>query len=233
MANSSPLTQQIYLIRHGETDWSLTGQHTGTTDIPLTVRGETEARELASRLRGIPFTLVLTSPLQRARRTCELAALKPASEIEPDLAEWNYGDYEGQRSTDILQTQPGWNLFLDGGPNGETPSQVSDRADRLIARLHALNGNIALFSHGHFGRVLAARWIGLPIVEGEHFQLGTASLSVFGYDPHHLEVPVIEQWNVTPPVDFESEKTQAIERWENEGGEIPDQPTQLASRQLP
>ena len=224
---------QLYLIRHGETEWSLSGQHTGDTDIPLTARGEVEARELARRLRGIPFAHVLTSPRQRARRTCELAALNPAPEIEPDMVEWNYGDYEGQRSAEILQARPGWSIFRDGGPNGETPAQVSDRADRLIARLRTLKGNVALFTHGHFGRVLAARWIGLPVTEGQRFQLDTASLSIFGYDRHHPEVPVIVLWNATSPAGFESGTTRAIDRWENEGGEIPDQPPPLAACQLP
>ena len=217
------MTLQLYLIRHGETKWSLSGQHTGTTDIPLTERGKAEAGGLSRRLRGISFAHVFTSPLQRARRTCELAALKPAPEVEPDLAEWNYGDYEGQRSADIIRTQPGWNIFQDGGLNGESPAQVSDRADRLIVRLRTLQGNVALFSHGHFGRVLAARWIGLHVAEGAHFQLCTGSLSIFSYDPHHLEVPVIALWNVTSPVSFASETKQAVERWENEGGEIREQ----------
>ncbi len=224
---------QLYLIRHGGTEWSLSGQHTSVTDIPLTARGEAEARELARRLRDIPFAQVLTSPRQRARRTCELAALNPAPEIEPDLVEWNYGDYEGQRSADILQTQPGWNIFLDGGPNGESPTQVSDRADRLIARLRTLKGNVALFTHGHFGRVLAVRWIGLPVTEGQHFELGTASLSILSHDPHHLELPVIVLWNANSPAGVESETTRAVERWENEGGEMPDQPRQPAACQLP
>ncbi len=209
---------QLYLIRHGETEWSLSGQHTGTTDIPLTARGEAEASELSRRLRGIPFTHVLTSPLQRARRTCELAGLRLTPEVEQDLAEWNYGDYEGQRSEAILRTQPDWNIFRDGGPNGETPAHVSERADQLIARLRKLKGNIALFTHGHFGRVMAMRWIGLPIAEGQHFELGTASLSILSYDPHCFEVPVIALWNANSPVESKPGTTRAIERWENEGG---------------
>lgn len=193
---------QLYLIRHGETEWSLSGQHTGVTDVPLTARGEAEARELARRLAGIPFSRVLTSPRQRARRTCELAALNPASEIETDLVEWNYGDYEGRRSAEILQARPGWNLFLDGGLNGETPAQVSDRANRLIARLRTLKGNVALFTHGHFGRVLSVRWIGFPVSEGQHLQLDTASLSILGCDPHHHEMPVIVMWNSNSPLNY-------------------------------
>jgi broad specificity phosphatase PhoE len=186
---------RIYLIRHGETEWSLSGQHTGRTDIPLTARGEDAARELGQRLRDIPFAHVLTSPRQRARRTCELAGLGPMTEIEPDLAEWDYGDYEGQRSADIRKERPDWNLFRDGCPNGEMPAQVSDRADRFIVRLRVLDGNIALFSHGHFGRVLAARWIGLPVGEAQRFLLDTASLGILGYEYNRVESPVIALWN--------------------------------------
>jgi broad specificity phosphatase PhoE len=218
-----------YLIRHGETEWSLTGQHAGITDIPLTARGEGEARELARRLRSIPFAHVLTSPLPRAKRTCDLAALGPVSEDESDLMEWDYGDYEGRRSVDILQTQLGWNIFIDGGPNGETAEQVLDRADRLIARLRRLSGNVALFTHGHFGRVLAVRWIGLPVIVGQHLQLGTGSCSILSYDPHHVEVPVIAQWNATASAEDEPVNTNPIERWENEGGEIPDRQLQSAA----
>jgi Fructose-2,6-bisphosphatase len=186
---------RIYLIRHGETEWSLSGRHTGRTDISLTAPGEDAARELGQRLRDIQFARVLTSPRQRARRTCELAGLGPVAEIEPDLAEWDYGDYEGQRSVDILKGRPDWNLFRDGCPRGETPTQISDRADRFIARLRVLDGNVALFSHGHFGRVLAARWIGLPVSEAQRFLLDTASLSILGYEHNHVESPVIALWN--------------------------------------
>src|SRR5450759_269705 len=189
------MLRRIYLIRHGETEWSLSGQHTGRTDIPLTAPGEDGARELGQRLRDIQFARVLTSPRQRARRTCELAGLGPVAEIEPDLAEWDYGDYEGQRSVDILKGRPDWNLFRDGCPRGETPTQISDRADRFIARLRVLDGNVALFSHGHFGRVLAARWIGLPVSEAQRFLLDTASLNILGYEPNHVESPVIALWN--------------------------------------
>lgn len=214
------MSLHLYLIRHGETEWSLSGKHTGRTDIPLTSRGEDEARELGQRLRGIRFTHVLVSPRQRTRKTCDLAGLGAAAEVEPNLVEWNYGDYEGLRSEEILLTQPDWNIFRDGGPNGETPAQISDRADRLITRLRMFGGNVALFTHGHFGRVLAVRWIGLPVTEGRHFQLGTASLSILGYDAHHGVLPVIVLWNANSPAVFESETTRAIERWENEGGEI-------------
>ncbi|MCE0482828.1 MAG: histidine phosphatase family protein [Methylacidiphilales bacterium] len=189
------MTLHLYLIRHGETTWSLTHQHTGRTDIPLTEHGEDEARQLGKRLKGTQFTRVLSSPSQRAQRTCTLVASTTGAEMEPDLAEWDYGDYEGSCTPDIRKQRPDWNIFRDGCPGGETPMQVSDRADRLIARLRTLDGKIALFSHGQFGCVLAARWIGLPVIEGPHFVLGTASLSVLGYDPDHPKVPVIALWN--------------------------------------
>ena len=196
MNSSRPNSLRLYLIRHGETEWSLSGRHTGRTDIPLTANGEDEARELGRRLRDIPFARVLTSPLKRALQTCTLVGLDKAPENEADLAEWDYGDYEGQRSLDILNGRPDWNVYRDGCPHGEMPAQVSDRADRLLARLRALTGNIALFSHGQFGCVLAARWIGLAVAEARHFTLGTASLSILAFDPHHPAVPVIALWNV-------------------------------------
>ena len=186
---------RIYLIRHGETEWSLSGQHTSRTDIPLTEQGEQDARKLGERLRDLNFSQVFSSPRQRARRTCELTGLAQVAEIEPDLAEWDYGDYEGKRSADILPTRPDWNLFRDGCPRGETPAQISDRADRLIGRLRVLDGNVALFSHGHFGRVLAARWIGLPVSEAQRFLLDTASLNILDYEHNHVESPVIALWN--------------------------------------
>ena len=188
---------RLYLIRHGETEWSLSGQHTGRTDLPLTAHGEEEARQLAPRLRHIQFARVFTSPRQRARRTCELAGLGAAAEKEPDLAEWDYGDYEGKLTADVRKQRPGWNVFRDGCPGGEMPRAVSDRADRLIARLCTLDGNVALFSHGEFACVLAARWIGLPVVEGQHFTVDPASLGILSYNPSHPEVRVIALWNVT------------------------------------
>jgi probable phosphoglycerate mutase len=229
---SDAMSLHLYLIRHGETEWSLTSQHTGSTDIPLTPRGEEEARELAPELKGIPFRHVFTSPRKRARQTCDLASLETAPEIEPDLAEWDYGDYEGKKSVDIRQTRPDWNIFRDGCPNGELPAQVLERTDRLIARLRTLHGNVALFSHGQFGCVLAARWLGLPLVDARHFLLGTASLSMLGFDPDHPEVPVISLWNSVshqasdPTSDQHAHggqpaRQRAIQRWENEGGEIP------------
>jgi len=191
----APTPLRLYLIRHGETEWALTGRHTGLTDLPLTANGEDEARELGKHLREIRFNHVLTSPLKRARQTCELAELDKVAEIEPDLAEWDYGDYEGKRSLDIREERPDWNIFRDGCPHGEMPVQVSDRADRLIARLCTLDGIVTLFSHAQFGGVLAARWIGLSLAQAQHFPLGTASVSILSFNPQHPEVPVIALWN--------------------------------------
>ncbi|PPQ33483.1 histidine phosphatase family protein [Rhodopila globiformis] len=189
---------RLYLIRHGETEWSRSGRHTGRSDIPLTERGEDEVRKLGPALRGIAFAHVLTSPRQRARRTCELAMPGQAAVVEPDLAEWDYGDYEGRRSEDILQSRPGWNIFRDGCPGGEATAQVSARADRLISRLGELDGNVALFFHGQFGCVLASRWIGLSVMEGQHFTFDPAALSILGYSRSHPGVRVITLWNVVP-----------------------------------
>jgi probable phosphoglycerate mutase len=188
----------LYLVRHGETEWSLSGRHTGRTDIPLTAHGEDQARQLAPWLTQIQFSHVLTSPRQRARRTCALGGLGASAAIEPDLAEWDYGDYEGKLTSDIREERPDWNIFRDGCPGGEMPDQVAIRADRLIARLRAMEGNVALFSHGEFGVSIAARWIGSPVSEARHFLLGTASLSILGYNPHHPDVSAIALWNVTP-----------------------------------
>jgi broad specificity phosphatase PhoE len=189
---------QLYFIRHGETDWSRSGQHTGNTDIPLTMHGEDEARALLPWLQNIPFTGVLTSPRQRARTTCALAGLEGKAKIESDLTEWDYGDYEGLRSDEIRAQRPDWTVFRDGCPNGESPTVISDRADLLIARLLAMAGNVALFSHGQFGAVLAARWIGLPVIEGQHLALGPASLSILGHNPSHPDVRTISLWNASP-----------------------------------
>lgn len=185
----------LYLIRHGETAWSLSSQHTGRTDIPLTEQGGNDARKLAEPLRAVRFSRVFTGPRQRAQRTCELVGLGAGAELEPDLAEWDYGDYEGQRSVDIRKGRPDWNLFRDGCPHGETPAQVSERAGRVIARLRALEGNMAIFSHGHFGRVLAARWIGLSVGHAQHFLLSAASLSILGYEHNLIEEASIVLWN--------------------------------------
>jgi broad specificity phosphatase PhoE len=186
---------QIYFIRHGETEWSLSGQHTGRTDLPLTPHGESMARALASTLKGITFSMVLTSPRLRARSTCSLAGLGDAAEVEPNLAEWDYGDYEGLRSTEIRKQHPGWDVWADGCPGGETPAIVSSRADLLINRLQGLTGKVALFSHGQFGRVLAARWIGLAGFQGQHFALDPASISIFSFEADHPQRPVISLWN--------------------------------------
>jgi broad specificity phosphatase PhoE len=186
---------KICLVRHGETAWSLSGQHTGLTDLGLTAQGEGEARALAPRLRSLAFTQVLVSPRLRARRTCELAGFGAASCIEADLSEWDYGRYEGLRSEDIRRENPGWNIWRDGCPGGESPADVSARADKLIARLGAVQGTVALFSHGQFGAALAVRWIGLALVEGQHFALHTASVSLLGIDPHDPDRRIIELWN--------------------------------------
>ena len=190
----SQMLPTIYLARHGETAWSLSGQHTGLTDLPLTERGERNARQLRQRLSGLAFAKVFTSPLQRAVRTSELAGFAAVAEIDRDLLEWNYGDYEGRRTAEILVERPDWQLFRDGCPGGESPSQVGARADRVVRRLRAIQGDVLLFSSGHFLRVLAARWLGLDAAAGKFFLLSTASVSVLSYE-HNLSEPVIRLWN--------------------------------------
>jgi probable phosphoglycerate mutase len=189
----------IYLARHGETAWSLTGQHTGLTDLPLTERGQCNARSLGERLRGLTFAKVFTSPLQRAIRTCELAGFRTAAEVDRDLLEWNYGKYEGLVTADILQERPDWQLFRDGCPGGEMPEQVGARADRVVRRVRAIEGDVLLFSSGHFLRVFAARWLGLEPAAGRFFMLNTASLSALGYE-RNLSRPVIRLWDDTQHV---------------------------------
>ena len=184
--------QKVYLLRHGETEWSLNGRHTGITDIPLTENGRIAARFLKPILAKVTFTLVLTSPLQRARETCELAGLGQFANVEPDLIEWNYGEYEGLTTEQIRSTRPGWSVFRDGCPGGESPEQVGARADRVITKVRAAAGNVALFGHGHFTRVLAARWINLSANYGENFLLDTATLNVLGY---YRESPAFMIWN--------------------------------------
>lgn len=186
----------VLLARHGETAWSLTGQHTGLTDLPLTERGERNARRLGERLKDLTFTKVFTSPLQRARRTCELAGFAAAAEADPQLVEWNYGRYEGRTSADILQERHDWQLFRDGCPGGESPDQIGARADGVVSRIRAVPGDILLFSSAHFLRVLAARWLGLEPAVGRFFLLITASLSALTYE-HDLARPVIGLWNDT------------------------------------
>jgi probable phosphoglycerate mutase len=194
------MLSRVYIARHGETVWSKSGRHTGRTDIALSEQGELNARMLAVPLSGVRFSRVLTSPRQRARRTCELAGLGAAAEVEADLAEWDYGDYEGLLSAEILKRRPGWSLFRDGCPGGESPAQVAARADRLISRLQSMEGNVALFSHGHFGRALAARWVGLPVRDGERLLLDTACLGVLAYEHGNAASPVISLWNARPTI---------------------------------
>jgi probable phosphoglycerate mutase len=185
----------LYLARHGDTAWTLSGQHTGLTDLPLTASGELNARRLGERLKGLEFAKVFSSPLQRAWRTCELAGFGSVAEIDPDLVEWNYGEYEGLRSAEILAKRPDWQLFRDGGPGGESPKQIAERADRVVQRVREVGGNVLLFSSGHFIRVLAARWLALgPSTAGRYFLLNPASLSALGYE-HKLSQPVIRLWN--------------------------------------
>jgi probable phosphoglycerate mutase len=184
---------EIYLIRHGETQWSLSGKHTGVSDIPLTEHGREQARLLRPELVTTTFKLVLTSPLRRARETCELAGLAQRAEIDRDLMEWNYGDYEGLTSEQIHVHRPGWTIFNDGGgPGGETPEQVGVRADRVIARVRAVSGNSALFAHGHILRVLAARWLGLAPGAGAHFLLDTGTVCVLTF---YGGVAALQRWN--------------------------------------
>ena len=190
----------VYLARHGKTAWSLTGQHTGLTDLPLTERGERNARRLRERLAGLIFAKVFTSPLQRAARTCELAGFGTVAESDRDLVEWNYGDYEGLRTAEIHAKRPDWQLFRDGCPDGELPAQVGVRADRVVSRVRAIKGDVLIFSSGHFLRVLAARWLGIEPAAGRFFMLNTASVSVLGYE-HGLSQPAIRLWNDTHHVD--------------------------------
>jgi probable phosphoglycerate mutase len=184
----------VYLARHGETAWSLSGQHTGLTDLPLTERGERNAVRLGERLKGHAFARVFTSPLRRAKRTCELAGFGGVAVTDPDLVEWNYGAYEGRKTADILEERPGWQLFRDGCPGGEGVQDVGARADRVLARLRAADGDVLVFSSGHFLRVLAARWLGLDPSGGRLFHLGTATLSILGYE-HNKDEPVFKLWN--------------------------------------
>jgi probable phosphoglycerate mutase len=184
--------QQVYLIRHGETEWSLSGQHTGFTDIPLTENGRKVAKLLETVLARENFALVLTSPLERARKTCELAGLGERAEIDPNLMEWNYGEYEGLTPQQIHAKAPGWMLFSDGCPGGESPDQVGARVDRVITRVRAVAGHVALFAHGHIFRVFAARWLGLPAAAGCHFLLDTATLNILSY---YRGIPAVKRWN--------------------------------------
>ena len=204
MAEELPI---IYLARHGETDWSLTGRHTGLTDLPLNEAGERNVLRLRERLDGLKFNTVFTSPLRRAKRTCELAGFGPVAAIVPDLVEWDYGDYEGRTSAQIHGEWSGWQLFRDGCPGGESPEQVAARADRVVELVRAVFGNVLLFSSGHFLRMLAARWCQVePIANARPFMLDTASVSALGYE-HNLSQPVIRLWNDTHHLLSANEKT--------------------------
>ena len=188
--------QVIYLARHGETAWSLSGQHTGLTDLPLTKRGECNARRLGERIKGLDFARVFTSPLQRASRTCELAGFASRAEVDRDLVEWNYGEYEGLRTAEIHAKRPDWEIFRDGFPGGESFDEIGARAARVHDRVGSIDGQVLLFSSGHFLRFLAACWLGLKPQSARYFLLSTASLSTLTYE-HNLSEPVIGFWNDT------------------------------------
>ena len=187
-------SQKVLLIRHGETEWSLNGRHTGATDIALTENGRNVARRLQPVLAGQTFALVLTSPLRRARETCELAGLSEHAEIDRDLMEWNYGEYEGLTPPQIHSISPGWMIFTDGAPGGESPDQVQARIDRVITKIRAVaeKGNVAIFAHGHLIRAFAARWLGLRVSDGRFFLLDPATVNVMSY---YRDVPAIKRWN--------------------------------------
>src|SRR5262249_49980891 len=190
-----------YVARHGETAWTITGQHTGRTDLPLTERGERNARRLGERLKGLTFAKVFTSPLRRASRTCELAGFAAVAEVDPDLVEWDYGKYEGRRTAEILAERPDWELFRDGGPGGETPRQIGAGGGRVVEGIRAVRGGVLLFASGPSIRVLASRWLGVePSVHSGFFMLSTASLSALGYE-HDASHPVIRLWNETRHVE--------------------------------
>ena len=192
---SQSVVEQIYLIRHGETAWSRSGQHTGRTDVPLTERGELQAKHLRGLLRAIRFSQVLASPLQRARRTCELAGLGAAMRVEQNLSEWDYGQYEGLTNAQIRTQHADWDVFRDGCPGGESTAHMCARVDALLSQLRAMPGRVALFSHGHFLRALAVRWIELPLLRGRHFGLDAGAVSMLGYEHDNVHEPAIELWN--------------------------------------
>lgn len=241
------MTLRLFLMRHGETEWSVSGKHSGRADIPLTKNGEEEARQLGNRIRIFSFDHVLTSPLQRAWRTCELAGLSIGVKVDADLMEWDNGDYTSQTGDEIELVRPGWNLFRDGCPNGEMPEHISMRADRLIQRLIQLDGNVALFSHSHLGRVLAARWLGMTVEHAQPLLLNTASLSILCYEHNRPNQHAIELWNSAPLERFVKADPsasgnvtdsaiplyeRAIQRWENEGGETPSASRDLGKEYL-
>lgn len=191
-------TPDVWLIRHGETEWTVSRRHTGLTNLPLTAVGEKQALALRSRLQTVSFVRVFYSPLQRAARTCELAGYGLASEVDQNLVEWNYGDYEGKRRPEILADRPDWIIFRDGCPNGESPTDVAARADRCISRIRTTPGSVAIFSSGHFLRVLIARWLGFDASVGRYFKLGTGGVTVLGYDHENSSEPVIRLLNEQP-----------------------------------
>jgi broad specificity phosphatase PhoE len=209
----------VYLARHGETAWTVTGQHTGRTDLPLTEHGERNARQLRERLGGLSFAKVFASPLKRVMRTCELAGFASVAQIDRDLVEWEYGDYEGRLSADILAERPGWELFRDGCPGGESPQQVATRADRVVERVRAVAGDVLVFSSGHFLRMLAARWTGLETLHARSLMLDTASLSALGYE-HNLSQPAIRLWNDTHHVLTATQKECASAPEQSEPNEV-------------
>lgn len=188
------MADKIYLIRHGETEWTSSGQHTGTTDIPLTEKGKEDAMKLKRELQDVSFQLILSSPMQRAFNTCELAGFAKQARLDPDLVEWNYGEYEGLTTKQIWKNDPHWEIFAQGAPGGESVADVGARATHILAKLKSIHNSVALFSHGHFLRVLAARWLGLPPNEGRLFDLHPASISILGIEHQHH---VIAQWNDT------------------------------------
>jgi probable phosphoglycerate mutase len=196
-SSSSSSLPVVYLTRHGETEWSLSGQHTSRTDIPLTPKGERNAIALGTRLKTRSFAAILSSPRIRARRTCELAGFGAQMKLDEELTEWDYGEYEGLTTREIRQRRPNWQIFRDGAPGGESPKDVAARADRVIGRLRAIDGDVLIFTHGHFGRVLGARWVGgLDVAAGALLLLSAGSISMMSYD-HNREEPALKLWNDT------------------------------------
>jgi probable phosphoglycerate mutase len=194
---------RLFLIRHGDTDWTESHQHTGRTDLPLNTTGEAHSRILGGRLKGKSFVKIFVSPLQRVRRTCELAGFAGHAEVVPDLLEWDYGDYEGQTTADVHRHRPRWNLYRDGAPNGESPEHVAARADAFIELVRPFDGDVAAFSSGQIIRMIAARWLGLSPAHARHFFTATASISILGYE-HDQTEPVILLWNADRPVSKET-----------------------------
>jgi broad specificity phosphatase PhoE len=195
---NKPMTHhlpRLFLTRHGDTAWTDSAQRTGRTDIPLTQRGEERALQIGEKLQKYTFTCVFTSPLQRAARTCALAGFENLAKVDEDLLEWDYGRFEGKRTEDILSGRPGWELFRDGCPDGESPAEVADRADHFITRVRQCDGDVLAFSSGHIIRMIAARWLGLPPSAGRHFFCRPASVGVLGYEHKNCQEPIIGLWN--------------------------------------